>query len=77
MKIKLIKERKLNGDIFYYLEEDDSYVRDSIVYGGNYESTADKLLNKYNEAILKYNNYLIQRKQVSKEVIAEKEIIND
>ena len=50
MKIKLIKERKLNGDIFYYLEEDDSYVRDSIVYGGNYESTADKLLNKYNEA---------------------------
>lgn len=77
MKIKLIKETKLNGDIFYYLQEDDNYVRDSLMYAGNYESSAEQLLEKYDEAIVMYNKYLTFRKQLSKEVIAEKEIINE
>ena len=29
MKIELIKETKLNGDVFYFIEENGVYIRDS------------------------------------------------
>lgn len=30
MKLKLIKEEKINGDIFYFTEKDGRYVSDSL-----------------------------------------------
>jgi hypothetical protein len=37
MKLELIREVKLNGDIFYFIEKDGRHLEDSIVYGGNLE----------------------------------------
>jgi len=32
MKLEIIKETKINGDIFYHLQKDGKYVSDSTVY---------------------------------------------
>jgi hypothetical protein len=45
MKIELIKETKVNGDVFYYTMIDGLYVSDSMKYGSDNEKVAREFYN--------------------------------
>jgi hypothetical protein len=61
MLIELIKERKINGDIFYYVNKDGNYVNDTVTYD--------------EKKALEYFEKIQQEQLPKKEVIKSIEII--
>jgi hypothetical protein len=78
MKLEIVKETKLNGDIFIRLHKNDNYVSDSSCYGGNeLTSPIEEIEKYYKEAIERLNKLMDDIKQDRKpkiEVIHSEDI---
>ena len=77
MKLELIREVKLNGDIFYSIEKDGRHIEDSIVYAGNLED--GEKTGAYEKARGFYNicRNTTSEDQLGKKVIISEELFGD
>jgi len=73
MKLEIIKQTKLNGDIFYYVEKDGERIEDSTIYGGKITNPEK---HSYNKICVIFENvkYLIINAKDSKEIMQSEEI---
>jgi len=73
MKLEIIKQTKLDGDIFYYVEQDGERVNDSTVYGGK---ITNPYRDSYNKVCVIFEDikYLILKAKESKEIMQSEEI---
>ena len=58
MKIELIKIKKPNGDLFYWVTKNGEKISDCVCYGGNQSSTQEELESLEQVAFLMYTRYL-------------------